>query len=79
MLPEISLPNIYFSAELLLKVLFTLVMLGFLIYSLIMWRQVVLASKVLKTRATPWVRLMAVLYVVIVVGVDIVVSIVLWA
>lgn len=79
MLPNVPLPNISFSVELLVKVLFMVVIMWAVVYSLLIWRQVVLASKVLKTKATPWVRLMAMIYVAVVTVVSVIVSIILWA
>ena len=69
MLPEfgtLQLPSI----DSLVKILVYLVLACFVVYALFLWRQVVLAARVLDTKATPLVRFLALVHfmAVIVVG-----------
>lgn len=65
-LPTIAFPDI--NIEAIIKV-FVYVILGcFVIFSALMWREVVLASRVLKTKATTLVRVIAGSYFLFVIG-----------
>jgi hypothetical protein len=64
--PTISLPSI--NIGLIFKVFVYVILTGFVIFSALLWREVVLASRVLQTKATTLVRVMAGLFFFLIVA-----------
>lgn len=60
--PKIDIPQ--FDPGDLFKVLAYIIIAVFVVYAIFLFRQVVLASKVLKTKATPVVRFLAFLHLI---------------
>jgi len=75
-LPTITLPAI--DLEWFLKALVYIILFGFVIFTGFMWREVVLGSRVLTTKATPLARFMAAFLFFMVLGLGAVVVVLLW-
>lgn len=76
MLPEPpTLPNI--EVSLLFKILVYLILAGFVFFAVFMWRQTVLASRVLQTKAAPIVKFLALVHFLVIVAISVVVILIL--
>jgi|GEM_PF-5007554 len=75
-LPTISLPAI--NLEWFAKALVYILLFGFIVFAGFMWREVVLGSRVLTTKATPLARFMAGFLFFMVLGFSVLVVYLLW-
>lgn len=74
-LPTISLPTI--DVGMIFKVFVYVLLVGFLLFAALMWREVALAARVLQTKASTLVRVMAALFFFLIIGLGIVVLLLL--